>query len=163
MTEKSSKFIRKRTLEPLADFRTVLSSDILQRRPNVSRPPKLKRHAGKSNHRRCRAPWPSARGRAINVSEIVGIAGLVRSWHPVARDWRRARSRPRKTPGGRRMFRPAAYLKDIAKKLGVPKQCRENLRHDRIGCERFRRALWPPLQSAPGNAKAQRTLTSVST
>ncbi len=42
-----------------------------------------------------------------------------------------------------------AYLKDIAKKLGLNRACIEKLAHAILGCERFfGGAIWPPLQSA---------------
>jgi len=89
-------------------------------------------------------------GRALNVSEKVVHAVLVQ--HGIPRHT--GGTPPMLTPDKRRqavaLIRAKRhYLKDIAKKLGVHRDCIEKLAHQILGCERFFGGpLWPPLQSA---------------
>jgi transposase len=89
-------------------------------------------------------------GRALNVSEKVVHAVLVQHGIPRHTGGTPPMLTPEKCQKAVAMIRAkGAYLKDIAKKLGVNRACIEKLAHAVLGCERFfGGAIWPPLQSA---------------
>jgi len=143
----------KRTQRQIAQFlgRSLSFVTFWQRRQGFRAHPKLNAKLENQIIALYKSGLGQARvGRRTNVSEKVVHAVLVRHNIPL----HGTGGVPTLTPEKRRkavaMIRAkGAYLKDIAKKLGVNRACIEKLAHAVLGCERFfGGAIWPPLQSA---------------
>ncbi len=149
----------KRTREQIAEFlgRSRSFVECWQRRQGFRAHPKL---TARLEHEICEL-YKSAEatgrnrgqarvGRALNVSEKVVHAVLLRHGIPLHKSGTLPVFTPEKRRQAIRMIRAKRhYLKEIAAKLGVHRGCIEELAHQILGCERFfGGAIWPPMQSA---------------
>lgn len=89
-------------------------------------------------------------GKETNTSEKVVHAVLLRHGIPLHKTSRPPMLTPEKRQQAVGMIRARnMYCKNIAKKLGVSRDCIEKLAREVLGCERFFGGpLWPPLQSS---------------